>query len=150
VALGRFQAWWPLEGKGKTSFSPPSTFHPIRFYLNLYSIDFKVLFYHGCRALFTYFLPFPWPINYNHDSRGTKSSTHFSLNQVWSKIFSLPWIHGVTHDYVLQASSCINEQRIAPGFIPKFDINLAPLQWRFQNVKGAPSFRCQTLLSLVL
>jgi hypothetical protein len=59
VALGRFQAWWPLEGKGKTSFSPPSTFHPIRFYLNLYSIDFKVLFYHGCRALFTYFLPFP-------------------------------------------------------------------------------------------
>jgi hypothetical protein len=24
------------------------------------------------------------------------------------------------------------------------------LQWRFQNVKGAPSFQCQTLLSLVL
>ncbi len=28
--------WWPLEGEGKTSFSPPSTFHPIKFYLNIF------------------------------------------------------------------------------------------------------------------
>jgi hypothetical protein len=44
--------------KGKTSFSPPSTFHPIRFYFNVFSIDFKVLFYHGSRPLFHVFSSF--------------------------------------------------------------------------------------------
>jgi hypothetical protein len=42
VANGMFQAWWPLEGKGKTSFSHPSFFHFKRFYLNFIPIDFKV------------------------------------------------------------------------------------------------------------
>jgi hypothetical protein len=28
--------------------------------------DIKVLLYHGYRALFMHFLPFPWPINYDH------------------------------------------------------------------------------------
>jgi hypothetical protein len=31
VALGMFHVWLPLEGKGETSFSPPSTFYPIKF-----------------------------------------------------------------------------------------------------------------------
>jgi hypothetical protein len=31
-----------------------------------FSFDIKVLLYHGSRPLFTHFLPFPWPINYNH------------------------------------------------------------------------------------
>jgi hypothetical protein len=55
VALGMFHAWVPLEGEGKTSFSPPSTFYPIRFYLNLFSIDFRELFYHYSRLLFHIF-----------------------------------------------------------------------------------------------
>jgi hypothetical protein len=34
--------------------------------LSFFSFDVKVLFYHGSRSLFTHFLPFPWPINYDH------------------------------------------------------------------------------------
>jgi len=58
VALRMFHAWVLLEGEGKTSFSPPSTFYPIRFYLNLFSIDFRELFYHYFRLLLHIFLSF--------------------------------------------------------------------------------------------
>jgi hypothetical protein len=62
VAFGMFHAWLLLEGEGekegKSSFSPPSTFHPIRFYLNIYSIGFRVLFYSGSRPLLCIFLSF--------------------------------------------------------------------------------------------
>jgi hypothetical protein len=51
------------------------------------------------------FLPFPWPINYNHPSRCTKSSTHSSLSLFWSIFFSFFWIHGVAHDHVLWAQA---------------------------------------------
>jgi hypothetical protein len=42
---------------------PPQTtlFKPLCF-----SFEIKVLLYHGYKLLFTHFLPFPWPINYNH------------------------------------------------------------------------------------
>jgi hypothetical protein len=66
VALGRFQAWWPLEGEGKTSFSPPSTFHPIGFYLNIFFIDFRILFNHGFRSLLHIFPSFS--LNYKLQS----------------------------------------------------------------------------------
>jgi len=36
---------------------------------------------------FVSFLPFPWPINYNHAFQNTKFFTHSSLSQFWSKIF---------------------------------------------------------------
>ncbi len=78
---------------------------------------------------FASFLLFPWPINYNHTSRGTKSSTHSSPSWFWSKIFSFPWIHGVVHDYVLWASNHTNEWKTAPRIIPRFDIDLAPSWW---------------------
>jgi hypothetical protein len=42
----------------KTSFSPPSIFHPIGFYLIIFSIDLKVLFYHGFRPLLHVFSSF--------------------------------------------------------------------------------------------
>jgi hypothetical protein len=42
VALGMFHVWLPLEGEVKTSFSPPSIFYPIKFYLNLYSNNLRV------------------------------------------------------------------------------------------------------------
>jgi hypothetical protein len=43
VANGRSNVWWPLEGEGKTSFSPFSFPPPNKFYFNLFLIDFKVL-----------------------------------------------------------------------------------------------------------
>jgi hypothetical protein len=33
---------------------------------SFFSFDIKVLFYHGFRSLFSHFLFFPWPINYDH------------------------------------------------------------------------------------
>jgi hypothetical protein len=56
VAFGMFHVWLPLEREREVSFSPPSTFYPIRFYLNLSSIDFRVLFYHGSKPLLHVFL----------------------------------------------------------------------------------------------
>jgi hypothetical protein len=59
VANGMFHAWLPLQGKGEASFLPPSTFYPIRFYLNLFfNIDFRVLFYHGFKPLLHIFPSF--------------------------------------------------------------------------------------------
>jgi hypothetical protein len=76
VALGMFHAWlpmegsnvwWPLEGKKKTSFSHFSHSFPNKFYLNFFSIDFKVLFYHGFRSLLYVFLSFS--LTYKFQSR---------------------------------------------------------------------------------
>jgi hypothetical protein len=51
--------WWPLEGEKETSFSPFFNPPPNKFYLNLFfSIDLKILFYHGFRLLLMPFLPF--------------------------------------------------------------------------------------------
>jgi hypothetical protein len=72
-----------LEGEDEISFSLPCNFHPMKFYLNIFSIDFRVLFNH----YFTSFLHFPWLINYNHVIWCTKISTHSLLN--W---FSLNFI----------------------------------------------------------
>jgi hypothetical protein len=44
----------------------------------------KVLLYHGSRSLLKPFLPFPWPINYNHTFWCNKSSTHSLF--IWLKI----------------------------------------------------------------
>ncbi len=114
MAFGLFHVWLLLEGEGKTSFSLPSAFHPIRFYLNLFSIDFSVVFYHGSKSLCRIFPSFSLTYKYNHTSWGTKSSTHSSPSWFWLKIFSFPWIHGITHDYVLQASSHRNERKTTP------------------------------------
>jgi hypothetical protein len=58
VAFGIFHVWLPLKGKGQASFSFPSTLYPIKFYLNLSSIDFKVLFHHGSRPIICVFPSF--------------------------------------------------------------------------------------------
>jgi hypothetical protein len=58
VALGIFHALLLLEGKRNGSFSPPSIIYPKRFYSNLSSIDFRVLFYHGSRPLLCIFPSF--------------------------------------------------------------------------------------------
>jgi hypothetical protein len=69
--LKGFNVWWPMEGKEEVLF------------------HFKVLLYHGFTSLFMHFLPFLWPINYNHTSRCSKSSTHSSSIWFWLKIFFL-------------------------------------------------------------
>jgi hypothetical protein len=111
VINGRFQTWWPLEGNEKTSFSPLSTFHPIRFYLNFFPLILGFYFTMVLNHYFAYFFSFPWPINYNHASQITKSSTHSSSSWFWSKIFpffEFMVLHMITF-YGLQATQ-MNEE----------------------------------------
>jgi len=93
---------------------------------------------------FASFFPFPWPINYNITSRCVNFSTHWSTSWFWSKKNSFSCIHNVTHDYVLLASICINEQRITLIVIPRFDINPTSSRWRSQTVRDVPSSQSQT------
>jgi hypothetical protein len=55
VAIGMFQAWWPLEGEGKTPFHlfhfPPTTLLAP----SIFSFDLTVLLYHGPKPLLTPF-----------------------------------------------------------------------------------------------
>jgi len=113
VAFGMFHVWLPLEGEGKregeATFSHSSIFHPIRFYLNIFSFILGFCFTMVLDHYFTFFFPFPWPVNYNHAFWGTKYFTHSSFSWFWSKIFFFLWIHGVAHDYILWALSRIVE-----------------------------------------
>ncbi len=65
VANGMFQAWWPMEGEGKThfhlfTFSHFPTFPPtILFKPLIFPFDLKVLLYHGFKPLLMHFLIFP-------------------------------------------------------------------------------------------
>jgi hypothetical protein len=95
-------------------------------------------------------VPFLWPINYNHAFWCTKFSTRLSLSWFWLKIFSFPWIHGVTHDHFLRASNCKSEWITTLRVIFRFDIDPAPSWWKFRIVRGAPSSWNQTPSNLVL
>ncbi len=92
---------------------------------------------------FTSFLPFPWPINYNHAYWCTKSSTHSLPNWFWSKKISFPWIHGVTHGHILWASCRTCEWRTATRIVFKFNIDPTFLWWKSYIAKGAPSFEIE-------
>jgi hypothetical protein len=59
VALGMFHARLPLEGEGETSFSSPSIFHSIKFYLNIFSLILRFFFTMVLNHYFTSFLHFP-------------------------------------------------------------------------------------------
>ncbi len=142
--------WWPLEREGKTSFSPPFIFHPIKFYLNIFFIDFKVSFYHGFRHYFVVFLPFPWSINYNHTSWGTNFFTHSSLNRFWSKIFFLflnSWCFAWLRLTGLKPHKWTKNHLESRS---KFKTNLTPLWWKSQTMKSVPLFQSRTSSSLVL
>jgi len=62
VANGIFQAWWPMEGEGKTPFHLfplfPLFSQQTLLKFSIFSFDLKVLLYHGSRPLFMPFLPF--------------------------------------------------------------------------------------------
>jgi hypothetical protein len=79
VAFGLFHARSILEGEEKTSFSPRSIFRCISFYLNLFSIDSKILFYHGYRPLLHIFPSF---------SLTYKLQSHISRYQVFHTLIT--------------------------------------------------------------
>jgi hypothetical protein len=58
VALGRFHALWPLEGKKETSFSPLFIPPPNKI-LNLFSLILRFYFIMVLDHYFKFFLPFP-------------------------------------------------------------------------------------------
>jgi hypothetical protein len=99
---------------------------------------------------FMLFLHFIWPINCNHTSWCTKSSTSSSPSWFWLKILSFPWIHGVTHDHVLRASSHVNEWKFTPRIVLIFNIDLTPLWWKFWTTRSAPSLWSWTPSNLIL
>jgi len=66
VAIGMFQAWWPMEGERKThfhlfNFPPTNLLTPLIFF----PFNLTVLLYHGPKSLLTPFFPFLRSINYD-------------------------------------------------------------------------------------
>ncbi len=139
---GRFQCLVVFEKRKRKILFTSYHFPPQQFYYNIFfSIDLKVLLYHGSKP-YTFF--FPWTINYNHASWCTKSFTHSLLNWFWLRIFfSFPWIHGIAHDHFLRASNYTSEWRIASKFILRFDIDATSSWWRISNHE-----RCTLILKL--
>jgi len=76
VANGMFQAWWPMEGEGKTPshlfpFSPQQTLLKP----SIFSFDLTILLHHGSKSLLTPFFPFLRSINYDYAIQCNKSFT---------------------------------------------------------------------------
>jgi hypothetical protein len=129
-----------LKVERKTSFSPPSTFHPKNFYLNFFPNYLRVLFYHGFKLLLCGVHSFS--LTYKLHSRILMYHVFHpfivKLNLIEDFFFS--WIHGVAHDHVLRVSSRKNEWKTTLKIIPKFDINPTPLWWKSWTMRGAPFF----------
>jgi hypothetical protein len=141
-----FHAWWPLEGKGETSFSPTSPFHLKRFYLNIFSIDFRVLLYHGYKPLLCIFHSFS--LIYKLHSRISMYQVFHtfiiklilikdwnSWHCAWPQLTGLK-LHKWTKNHL--------------GIIPRCNINPTFSWWKFWNMTCAPLFWNWTLLNLVL
>jgi hypothetical protein len=110
--------WWPLKGSKLGDLWKEKEKHHFHFFSlssqrllkHFFSLILRFYFTLVLDHYFTPFLPFPWPINCNLASQCSKSSTHsWSLNWFWLKNFFFPWIHGIVHDHVLQASTHTNE-----------------------------------------
>jgi hypothetical protein len=59
VANGRSNVWWPLEGEGKTSFSPFSFPPPTNFTSTFFPLILKFYFNMVLDRYFTFLFPFP-------------------------------------------------------------------------------------------
>jgi len=75
VAIGMFQAWWPLEGEGKRPFhlfhfSPTTLLTP-----SIFPFDLTILLYHGPKPLLSPFFPLLRTINYDYAPQRNKSFT---------------------------------------------------------------------------
>ncbi len=76
VPNGMFQAWWLMEGEGKTPFhlfpfSPQQTLLKP----SIFSFDLTVLLYYGFKSLLTPNFLFPRSINYDYTPECNKSFT---------------------------------------------------------------------------
>jgi hypothetical protein len=75
VANGRFQVWWPMEGERKTPFHlfrfPPTNLLTP----SIFPFRFTFLLYHGPKPLLTPFFPFLRSINYDCAPQHNKSFT---------------------------------------------------------------------------
>jgi len=88
VALKWFQCLVVLKGEGETSFSPLFTSSPNNFtWTFFFPLILRLYFTMVLNCYLMPFFLFPWPINYNHASWCTKSSTHSSSSWFWLKIF---------------------------------------------------------------
>jgi hypothetical protein len=91
----------------------------------------------GYKLLLMHFLPFPWPINYNHASQCNKSFTHSLLIWFWLKI-SFPFLESmvlrVATSY--EALSYTSEQKTSFGVIFRLDVDVTSLWWKTQTAKG--------------
>ncbi len=170
VANGMLQASWPMEccklrgqwnvpsfvanGRWrKNTFSPLATFPPtILLKPSVFSLDLKVLLYHGPRLLLTHFLPFPQFINYDFAFQCNKSSTPSLSIWFWLKhwFLSFPWNYGITYGHLLWAPNQISEWRTAFGVISGFDLNATSSWWKTWNLRGARSSWSWTPSNLVL
>ncbi len=128
-----FQAWWLMEGEGKTPFRlfplPPQQIllKPL-----IFSFHFKVLLYHGPRLLLTHFLHFPWYINYDFATQCNKYSTPSLSIWFWLKLWFLssPWNYGIAHGHILQALNHTSKWRTASRVISGFDLNVTSSWWK--------------------
>jgi hypothetical protein len=130
---GRSKAWWPMQGEGKTPFHMlPLSPQQILLKPSNFSLDLKVLLYHGLRPLFTHFFPFSRSINYNYAFQCNKSSTPSLSIWFWLKhwFLSFPWNYGVVHGHLLRAPSHTREWKTASRIIFGFDLNATPSWWR--------------------
>ncbi len=148
-----FQAWWPVEGEGKTPFhffpfSPQQTLLKP----SIFSFDLMILLYHGSKPLLTPFFPFPRSINYDYAPQCNKSFTPSLSIWFWLKIwpFSSPWNYGVAHGHILWALSRTSEWRTTFGIISKFDLNITSSWWKTWTSRGACLSWSWTLSNLVL
>ncbi len=159
---GRSKAWWSMEGsklggqwkvKEKHLFTschfPPqqSLFRP-----SIFSLDLKVLLYHGPRPLLTHSLPFFRSINYDYAFQCNKSFTPSLSIWFWLKhwFLSFPWNYGVAHCHLLWASSHTSEWRTASRVISRFDLNATSSWWRTWNSRSVHSSWSWTPLGLLL
>jgi hypothetical protein len=142
-----------MEGEGKTPFHLLSL-SPQQILLqpSIFSLDLKVLFYHGPRSLLIHFFLFPRSINYNYAFQCNKSSTPSLSIWFWLKhrFLSFPWNYGVAHGHFLRASNYTNKWRTTSGVISRFDLNITSSSWRTWNSKGAHSSWSWTPSSPVL
>jgi hypothetical protein len=153
VANGRFHAWWPMEGEGKTHFHLfPFSPQQLLLKLSIFSFDLMVLFYHGSRPLLTPFFPFLRSINYDCTLQCNKSFTPSLLMWFWLKIwpFSSPWNYGITHVHILRAANHTSEWRTASKIISRFYPNTTSSWWKTRTSRGACSSWSWTPSSLVL
>ncbi len=138
MANGRFHCLVANGRRRRSTFSPLPTFPQTNFtWTFIFSIDFKVLLYHGSKLLLIHLFLFPQPINYNRASQCNKSFIPSLPIWFWLKIFfSFPWNYGISYGHILWAPNYTSEWRTASKVISRFDLDITSLWQRSRTSKG--------------